>query len=135
MKNVKDLIQIIMFSASSAVTTVVDFLCFTLLYVATSNVIISNVCARIVSATVNFIINRKVIFKDEEDIKKTAVKFFASAAAILAIKTTILKIMVDYMGFNAYLSKGTIGAAFFIVNWLVQRFIVFAKPKTDEKTA
>ncbi len=125
----ENILQLIMFSASSAITTVTDFLCFTLLYITTSNIIFSNVSARIVSATVNFTINRKMVFKDDEGIKGTAVKFFASAAAILAVKTTFLKIMVDYLGFNAYLSKGMIGAAFFLINWMVQRFIVFAGPQ------
>ncbi len=124
-----DLIQLIKFSGSSAITTGVDFTCFTILYIATSNIILSNVCARIVSASLNFAINRNLIFKDNEDIKKTAVKFFASAAAILAVKTAILKIMVDVLEFNAYLSKGAIGLAFFLVNWTVQRLIVFAGPK------
>ncbi len=127
----QNLIQLIKFSGSSAVTTVVDFTCFTLLYITTSNVIVSNVCARAVSASLNFAINRNLIFKDSEDIRKTAVKFFASAAAILAVKTALLKVMVDFMGLNAYLSKGAIGAAFFLVNWAVQRLIVFAGPKKD----
>ena len=90
---------------------------------------LANVLARIVSAWVNFSINRKYVFKTEEKLAKTALQYFGLAAIILAGNTALLSTLVG-AGMNKYLAKVLTEIMFFTLSWAAQKFIIF--PKKEE---
>lgn len=129
--------EILKFSASSFIGFLVDYFLFSLLSFVTAglsqaiSVVISNVGARVVSAAVNYTVNRKFVFKSSNSVIKSAIQYFMLAAAVLAGNTLVLSLFTNILGVNQYLAKLCTEIMFFILNWLVQRYIIFRR---KEKT-
>lgn len=117
--------EILKFSASSLVGFGVDYGLYSLLLALTGRLILANVCARVVSAGVNFTLNRRVVFKSRESLFRSALQYFALAAAILLANTLLLRILADGLGLNRYGAKLCVEAALFIVSFLVQSRVIF----------
>jgi len=88
---------------------------------------LSNVSARIVSATVNFTINKKLVFKSDASVIKSAAQYFTLAACILAGNTLLLSWLVGSVGVNKFAAKILTEITFFTLSWLVQKFIIFRR--------
>ena len=125
--------EIIKFSASSLVSFLVDYSLYSLLIIMTgglgitASLAVSNVTARIISASVNYTINRKLVFKSEKSVWKSAIQYFMLAAAILAGNTLVLGLLVERLDMNQYGAKLLTELIFFILSWFVQRFLIFKK--------
>lgn len=128
--------EIIKFCASSFFCFCIDCLLYGLLLMLTGNLLIANISARVVSATLNYILNRKFIFRSNAPAIKTALEYFCLAAAILAGNSALLTLLINHIRINAMLAKILANFLFFFVNWAVQRFVIFRssnKPKNPVK--
>ncbi|MCC8356764.1 MAG: bifunctional glycosyltransferase family 2/GtrA family protein [Oscillospiraceae bacterium] len=124
--------EILKFSASSFTGFLVDFGLFSLLVSLTGRLTVSNVCARAVSASVNFTINRTLVFKSKEKLLSAALQYFAMAAAILLANTLLLRLLADGLGLNRYIAKLGVELAMFSVSYFVQRKVIFRRrPKAQ----
>ncbi len=127
--------EILKFSASSFIGFLVDYLIYSLLIFTTSklglaySLRISNIGARIVSATVNYTLNRKFVFKSKSDVIKSAVQYFMLAVVILFGNTIVLEVLVGRCGINQMFAKVLTEILFFMLSWLVQRCVIFQKKK------
>ena len=119
--------EIIKFSASSLIGFVTDYLCYILLSILTGSVVFSNIAARVVSSGVNFTINRRVVFKSDKPLAKSAVQYFSLAAAILAVNTLLLALLTGAAGINMYIAKIITECAMFFVSFTVQKGVVFRR--------
>lgn len=119
--------EILKFSASSLVGFLVDYAAYSLFLIVGCNLTLSNVIARIISAGVNFTLNRKMVFKSKEKLLVSALKYAALAVCILIGNTTILYLLVNACGLHQMLAKIVTEVLFFILSWLVQRFLVFRR--------
>ncbi|MDD3394335.1 MAG: GtrA family protein [Anaerotignum sp.] len=124
--------QIIKYSASSFVSFLLDYALYSLLAVMTAglgsaSLTVSNVVARLVSAGVNFIINRKLVFKSEKSLWKSSLQYFSLAAVILAGNTLLLNQFVTNLGMNRFAAKMITEVFFFTLSWMIQRFLIFRK--------
>ena len=123
--------EIIKFSASSLIGFLIDYVMFSLLIVVTSRLgvsfrlQISNILARIVSASVNYCINRNFVFKNSGSVAKSVVQYFLLAVAILFGNTLLLSLMVEHWGLNQFGAKICTEVLFFVISWLVQRCVIF----------
>ena len=128
--------EIIKFSASSLVSFLVDYGLYSLLTVltvglgTTVSLTVSNVTARVISASANYTINRKIVFKSKKSIGKSALQYFALASAILVGNTFVLSMLTEQLGMNRYAAKLLTELIFFSLSWLVQRFFIFRKKGT-----
>lgn len=116
--------EILKFSASSLIGFCVDYAMYCLLFGITGKPEISNIAARVVSASVNYTLNRKMVFKSKASVWKSALQYFALAAGILACNTLLLKLLTS-LGVNAYLAKIPVEIVMFAVSWLVQHRLIF----------
>ena len=131
--------SILMFAASSMFAFVIDFVLFTLLSLwvlpnvsALSpdskllTVVFANVPARIVSSTVNFFINRNVIFskKGKKSLARQMVGYYLLAAGILTVNTLIIA-GLKALGVNVLLAKIITEAVLFLVSFFCQRTLIF----------
>lgn len=121
--------EILKFSAASFAGFLVDYGLFTILSAATGAVVFSNICARIVSGTVNFTLNRRVVFRSKEHIVRAAAKYIALALLVIVLNTLLLK-GLTLLGMNVYLAKILTELVLFVFNYLVQRLFVFRKERT-----
>ncbi len=123
--------EILKFSASSFVSFLVDYAIFSLLaFFAGESVLFlsaANIGARVVSSTVNYNLNRKLVFKSKVGKVKSALQYFLLAAMILAGNTLLLDFLAVTLGWNRWLAKLLCELFFFALSWTVQRFIIFKK--------
>lgn len=122
--------EILKFSASSFISFLVDYILYSLLIFANVNFRIANIGARIISATVNYILNRKYVFQSKSSITKSASQYVLLAAAILFFNTVLLELLVDYGGINQMLAKICCELICFLLSWGIQRCLIFRRKKT-----
>jgi len=124
---------ILKFALSSFVSFIIDYGLYSILITITSGldsiivVPLVNVIARIVSSTINFNINKRLVFKNNDNLLKTSIQYFTLVAVILFGNTILLSILVNDLFINKYLAKILTECIFFTLSWLIQRFIIFRK--------
>lgn len=127
--------EILKFSAASLVSFLVDYGLYSLLTLGTSglgnipSILISNLGARIVSACVNYTINRKLVFQSKACVVRSAAQYAALAGGILAGNTLVLSVLADGLGINRYAAKLITELLFFLLSWLIQRKLIFRDGK------
>lgn len=119
--------EILKFSASSFIGFFMDYAAYSVLMILTKNLRISNITARVISASVNFTLNRKFVFKSKDKFWRAAVKYFLLAAGILFGNTLVLEFLVNTCGVHQMLAKIVTELVFFTLSWLIQKLIVFQK--------
>lgn len=123
--------EILRFSASSLISFAVDYILYTLLSLVTTHfglsgsLWISNICARLVSATVNYTLNRKMVFHSQTNLLKSALQYAVLAILILAGNTLVLSLLTEIWNWNRYLAKICTELLFFVLNWIVQHTVIF----------
>lgn len=122
--------EIIKFVASSFASFLVDYSLYALLMLFLGGgqlqVVTSNVLARVVSASVNFYINKKYVFRTNGNVKEEAFKYFGLAMFILIVNSIWLS-AITYLGMNAYLAKIIVELIMFVGNYIIQHFWIFKK--------
>lgn len=125
--------DIIKFSCASFASFLVDFLIYSIMIwltkdlVAGTSLFISNITARVISASFNFYINKRYVFDNKDHLLKAAVKYFLLALFILAVNTGLLTILNAYVLKSKLISKIIIEFTLFIFSWSVQRFYIFRR--------
>lgn len=90
----------------------------------------SAVIARIISSLCNFLINRRVVFKSNDNMAVTAVKYYAVVALILALNYVLLSAFNIALHIPLSIAKLIVEALLFAISLGLQRFFVF---KTKQK--
>ena len=119
------LIQAAKFSASSFISFLIDYAVYALLLLIGPGLIFANIGARLVSSAVNFTLNRKVVFKSDKGVLRSAAGYFALAAFILAGNTFVLQTLTGTLGIGAMAAKIMTEVLFFMISWTVQKYVVF----------
>jgi len=121
--------EILKFSGASFVSFLIDYGLFCLLHALTRSLaqglIFSNIAARLISASVNYTLNRRAVFRSSAPVAASAPRYAALAAGILLANTLILKGLTA-LGMPAAPAKLLTEAVLFIVSWSVQRTFVFS---------
>ncbi len=118
----KDLIK---FSASSFLSFIIDYLCYILFILIFSNIIISNILARIISASVNYTLNRNIVFNNKNKIYKTLSQYILLALAIIILNTLLLNLIVTNLTISPLLAKIIVEIIMFIISYLIQKKYIF----------
>ena len=90
---------------------------------------VSNLLARIVSASVNFTLNKKLVFKGNEKTLPAVLKYAALAVFIYLIDTAILTLLYEKLGWSRYVVKIISGLLGYLISFSVQGRIVYRKQK------
>lgn len=122
------------YALTSISATIVDFILFFLLSEYVFNafdlnicVLLSTVCARIVSSTISFSINRKVVFKSEVNLAKNIIMFYSLAALIMLCSAELVTIFVYLFNGNKTFTKLFVDLCLFFVSYQVQQRVIFKK--------
>ena len=96
-------------------------------------VLIATLTSRVISSIVNFIINRKVVFKDVANVRKTASKYFALAACQMILSFLLVDLLANGLlhvtGFLNILIKCVVDMCLFVFSYGIQRKWVFKDKK------
>ena len=126
---------ILKFCCSSLIAFGVDFVMLLVLNHLTAglgaelSLAVSAVGARLVSASVNFCINRRVVFKGNETLGKAIAKYAALAVAILAVNYLLLRLLNLVLRWPLALAKIVVEVLLFVVNFVVQGRFVYRSRK------
>jgi putative flippase GtrA len=125
--------NILKFLCSSFFAFLIDYCIFSLIIHFLTGMItpvtltLANVSARIISSSVNFTINQKLVFKCTKHIEKSAMQFFSLAATILLFNNLLLNFLTHSLSINHYIAKILTEMFFFTFNFIIQNFIIFKK--------
>ncbi|MBR1691859.1 MAG: bifunctional glycosyltransferase family 2/GtrA family protein [Lachnospiraceae bacterium] len=119
--------ELLKFSASSFVGFLVDYSLYSMLLLLFGRAYLlpANVLARLVSATVNFSLNRRYVFRDKGSLWKSAAKYALLAAGILCCNSLVLYVLAQNAGINVFAAKLLTELLLFLVSWVVQRRLIF----------
>lgn len=118
--------EILKFCASSLLSFGIDYGLFCLLSALTGSLVAANVMARLVSGTVNFALNKHVVFRSNANAAVSALKYIGLAVFILLCNTLLLKGLTAF-GVAAYAAKIMVEVVLFVFNYLIQHSLIFKK--------
>ena len=128
-------LSVIKFAGSSFLGFLIDYVMVLALNALTASLpeaaslAISVVGARLVSATVNFTINRKVVFKGDESLGKSILKYVALAVFILAANYGLMYATTIGFKWPLAFAKILVETVLFFVSYAVQGKFVYRKNK------
>ena len=124
---------ILRFGASSLLAFVIDY-CMVLLLSAltrglgaSTSLNVSVVGARLISATVNFLVNRKVVFRGNETLGKSAAKYAALAVCVLGVKLALMHLTTRVWHWPLALANILVEVLLFLANFSIQGRFVYRK--------
>lgn len=127
--------QIIKFASSSLTAFGIDYAMYLLLLHLTSSwtlatsVVVSNVIARLVSATFNFSANKRLVFRHSGDLAKSITSYALLAAGILATNTMLLAVLTSAFAVTPALAKVLTEIVLFFASYAVQKNVIFTQKK------
>jgi glycosyltransferase involved in cell wall biosynthesis len=119
------------FFFSSIISSIVDFVSFSLLISAHTKLSYAVFGARLISGTFNFTLNKKIVFKNKSNSKLAAFQYWTLVALIGTLSYYGTKLLNDH-GFGVYGSKIIVDASLFILSFTVQRDVIFDKKDAHE---
>ena len=117
--------EIIKFSLSGIISFLIDYILFIVFKVVLNNITIANVIARAISSTINYIINKNIVFKSNKNIAKSLLEYYGLVIFILLINTLLLNLLSIII--NPILAKLIVEIVLFIISWLVQKKLIFKR--------
>lgn len=129
--------KIIKFIGSSFVCFLIDYSFYSLFLfifpllgiVFSYATILANISARIISATLNYSMNRTFVFRAKAHPAKTAISYFVLAICILFGNSILLHFLANIHHMNPYLAKLLTEFLFFVLSFSVQHFFIFNHQK------
>ena len=118
--------EIIKFSLSSIICFFIDYLFYTIFVITIKNITLSNIYARVISATTNFFINKRIVFKSNKNTVKALLEYSLLAILILTLNTLLLNGFIR-IGINKWLSKIMVEILLSILSWTIQKRKIFKK--------
>jgi glycosyltransferase involved in cell wall biosynthesis len=116
------------YTISSLLSALVDFLVFILVYPLINNILISTYASRCVSLFVNYSLVSKKVFVDSEK-KGTFVKYITLVIISGALSSGLIYILSRKMGIPVNISKIISETILYIVNFVIQKEVIFKKAK------
>ena len=121
------------FAASSIMAFVTDLVGVLILMALTGNLLVSVVGARVTSATLNFLTNRRLVFRRGGDgaVSRSAIRYAGLVVAIMAANYALLSVLTSAIGLPLVLAKVLTEVSLFLASYAAQRRFVFAgRPST-----
>lgn len=119
---------LITYLISSLLSFGVDLLCFSILLYFLQNILISSYIARFVSSIFNYIINKKLVFKNDQKRNfKALIEYFILVVVNITISGTFVTKIYKYIHFNVTFIKAFVDGLIFLINYFFQKFVIFKK--------
>lgn len=113
------------FAASSGVATIIDYVLVLVLNALTGALFFPVIAARLVSASVNFAMNRRVFEATGVPLRRSALRYAALAVAVIAGSYMILAVLTG-IGMPLWIAKIIADTTMYLVSYSAQSRYVFA---------
>ena len=114
----------LLFLISSILSFIIDYIVYSLCIFLSNNIIFSNIFSRSLSSSINYNLNKKIVFKSN---KCSIVKYYFLVFSILIFNTILLFILTNILMLNKFFSKIIVEIILFILSWVIQKNIIFKK--------
>lgn len=128
--------SILKFTGSSFLAFLVDYFMLLILDALLKPVmnesmalLVGIVVARAVSSVLNFFINKRLVFKDDGNLAKTAVKFFLLVAVMLVLNYLLVWVLNIWIGVWLWVAQVIVQTTLFFLNYYLQKKLVFQDKK------
>lgn len=129
--SVRVLVPVLLFAASSVAAFLVDTIMLLALAALGVPLAAAIIAARVMSATVNFFVNRRVVFRSHgRAAAPQAVRYAVLAAALLASNIAWMSYLTS-LGVALLVAKMLTEAVLFVLSYGVQRSVVFAATRPE----
>lgn len=115
------------FSFSSLFASFIDFIVFTITYLFSRNIFLSILFARFISGTINFLINKNLVFQNKENIFSPLFKYGVTLIVIGGISYISIEYVNTHFGINVIMAKIIIEILLFLASFEIQRDLVFSR--------
>ena len=122
------------FAASSGVATIIDYVLVLALNALTGALFFPVVVARMVSASVNFAMNRRVFEATGVPLRRSALRYAALAVAVVAGSYTMLAVLTG-IGMPLWIAKIIADTTMYLVSYSAQSLYVFAPAQEQSAKA
>jgi len=133
--------QFFFFTASSLIGSAADILLFTLLInllfegdSAASGVFAATLGARIGSAVLNFVLNRRAVFSDDSSRRRGVLRYATLAVGLVICSTIGVSVLAPLTGGHVVYAKAAIDTVLFVASFLIQKRWVFAAKSPRKST-
>lgn len=121
---------ILKFAASSLLAFIVDAVVLHIMMALTGGqTYLSQTVARVVSATVNFIVNKKAVYQSRQDWRPELLRYAALAAVNLAINLLVVTPLSRQLGGHFYLAYYAVQIIMYMLNFVLQGKFVYNRKK------
>ena len=133
-KNKEEIFRVLRYLCSAGSSFLIDILLFTLfcfllrltgIFSEAVLIIIATVAARVLSSLYNYLVNSRFVFKARGG--KRAAGYFVLVVVQMGISAGAVAGICAISGFNSTEVKAVVDVVIFIVNYLVQRWVIFGK--------
>ena len=115
------------FIGASLFCSVLDYVAFAFIYIFSNKVLMSLIISRIISVSVNFVINRIKVFNVKHNLLKQIAGFFALAVLLFVGSYSGIYCAERFFGWSPLFSKIVVEIILFILSFLVQRLWIFSR--------
>ncbi|WP_062311764.1 glycosyltransferase family 2 protein [Demequina rhizosphaerae] len=129
--SVRVLWPLAMFAASSLAAFAIDAIALLALSAATGSLAVAVVGARLLSASTNFAVNRRAVFRSRGPVARQALRYAALAALLLFLSYASIRTLTE-LGVPLLPAKLGTDLVLWALSYGVQRAIVFAPPGATE---
>lgn len=123
--------ETILYIVFGVITTIVDFLVFSIFYYGLSiDEVISNTIAWFAAVVVAFITNKLIVFNSKGHEAKELIKEIASfflARVTSLIITDVFLVFAEHKNMNMLLAKAFISVAVIVINYFFSKLFIFKK--------
>ena len=117
--------MILTYLVSAGLSFGIDIAFFSIFMLFNNNIILNSYLARTVSSIINYILNKKFVFKSKEKTVKTAFSYFILVITNITISGLLVSIINNNTGINATIIKVVIDSLIFISNYFLQKYLIF----------
>lgn len=118
--------SIFKFMGSSLLSALLDYVLFIISF-KLIGVVAANLSARLISATVNYTINKKFVFKHEDNPMESLLKYALLATFIIILNSAVLYLFTSIVTISPVIAKIIVEVIMFVVSYTMQKHVVFKK--------
>lgn len=124
------------FLSSSIIASVLDYIVFAIVLHLTDSLVGSIATARAISGTLNFMVNKNLVFQSRAEWRRLLVKYAAMEIVLGTASLLFIHAFCSISGWSPYIAKPLVEVLLFIGSYAVQRNLVFdMTPDDDDETS
>lgn len=123
---VQKLLEFIRYGFWGGITTAINLIIFFVLNYLGINYILANAIGFIIAVIVNYILNKKYVFKNDTDNERIQiVKYMLMRLLSLGIDSILFYLFVSVMSFNVYITRIFLSIVLILAMYLISRVYIF----------